>query len=84
MKAKCPHCDSGCERCSETGFIEVHFAEEDIGHYHAILCNLCGRNVGGALHRNGTEPPKVDPYSICPWCNAKDLRMTSCQESIDE
>lgn len=36
LKAKCPHCDTGCEKCSE-GYTEVTFGTEDSVLYSLIF-----------------------------------------------
>jgi len=79
MKAKCPYCDKGCDKCNE-GYIEVKFSTE--GHYHYMICNACGENNGGHLHtKDRPLPEKPSKYSVCPHCGSHDLRFSTCEES---
>jgi hypothetical protein len=71
MKAKCPYCQDGCDKC-DSGFIEVLMLDK----YVAQVCNSCGRSVGGWAVGEGLPPlpSKPNPFAICPWCNTNDLR----------
>lgn len=79
MKARCPHCKDGCDKC-DRGWIEVSFAST--GHYHALICNVCEVGVGGRLH-SPTRPLRTDlGGAVCPHCGGHNLRLSTCEESI--
>lgn len=81
MKAKCPYCEAGCDKCQE-GYIDVRFATIDEGHYHFMVCNNCGCETGGHLHRPGEDMPmKPSKYTICPNCRSQDLDFCTCEEA---
>ena len=44
MKAKCPHCQTGCDKCTG-GFIEVQFPDNE--RLYARKCWVCGFENGG-------------------------------------
>lgn len=50
MKAKCPHCTSGCDRCDHTGFITVKFAQGDL-YTRACTTFECGFENGGLISK---------------------------------
>lgn len=54
--------DPTCERCGGTGFLEVHFPDED--ELEAVWigrCPECGSENGIYLQRKGQPPPENDP-----------------------
>ncbi len=67
MKAKCPFCESGCEKCTD-GYTEASFASGTIWTRH---CNACEEDNGGSI-REGEEPPKHKPGN-CVWCESTDV-----------
>ena len=65
MKAKCPHCKDGCEKCDK-GFVEVDFAE---GITYDLVCKKCGQVVGFHIDE-GNDPPTdaTAEHACCLWC----------------
>lgn len=49
LKAKCPSCKEGCDKCLD-GYIEVTFGKEDEIMY-SLICNKCGGCAGGVFRR---------------------------------
>lgn len=47
MKAKCPHCQSGCDRC-DGGFFDVEFADGSV-YTRACTNEACGFENGGRI-----------------------------------
>lgn len=70
MKAKCPHCEGGCGKCSD-GFIDISLPEEFV----SMVCPACGAEVGGQATGEGFPalPTKPSRYAICPYCNVGGL-----------
>ena len=70
MKAKCPYCAEGCDRC-QGGFTEVTFADGDVFTRH---CNGCGKDNGGRIAAEFLKPPEqwAKP-SPCVWCGSADM-----------
>ena len=63
MKAKCPHCVSGCEKCKGTGQLDVSFAEGD---WFTRLClNPECLFVNGGRICEGFPPESSGPCVIC-------------------
>jgi hypothetical protein len=75
LKAKCPHCDIGCEKCSE-GYTEVTFGTKDSVMY-SLICRDCGSNVGGGLLDSETrrivEILDLGKRAICPFCDTMNI-----------
>jgi hypothetical protein len=82
MKAKCPYCDNGCPKCVD-GYVEVHFATPDQGHYHPLICNACGLTSGGCLHTPDRPMSEVHRNAVCPSCGGEDLRYGTCEEALE-
>ena len=60
MKAKCPFCQSGCDKCKE-GFVEVELSK---GLVYDLKCNKCGSIVGFHID-DGDNPPEKDMSDMC-------------------
>lgn len=69
MKAKCPHCQDGCDRCEE-GFMEVGFAS---GALYTSHCNACGEDNGGRIANSRFPREKWQPPGDCVWCKSLDV-----------
>jgi hypothetical protein len=74
LKAKCPHCHDGCEKCFE-GYAEVTFGTEDSVLY-SLICNDCGASVGGGFLDSKTIKiiSIINKGAICPFCNSKNIQ----------
>lgn len=76
LKAKCPHCRDGCEKC-DGGFWDVTMPEDDWYTTHC-LNPLCGFDNGGSQGsrlRDRTEP--------CVMCRHPETVWIPMCESID-
>lgn len=65
MKAKCPFCEDGCEKCTD-GHTEATFASGTLWARH---CNACGEDNGGCIFKG---PPQRKPMD-CVWCKSADV-----------
>lgn len=73
LKAKCPNCKEGCDKCLD-GYIEVAFGKEDEIMY-SLICNKCGGCAGGGFSTpDKINLNKVSKYAICPICGEQDLK----------
>lgn len=83
MKAKCPHCNNGCEKCQGTGFISVSFAEGDL--FTRLCLNPRCQFVNGGRICDGFPPESSGPCVICggetDWAAADDPRLQSNEEA---
>ena len=77
MKAACPHCfdntahqAQGCEKCQQTGYIDVQFAD---GVVYELWCRTGDhRSLGFHIDAGGDPPPDPVMESICcSKCGAK-------------
>lgn len=83
MKAICPHCGSNsCDKC-EDGYINVNLADIAMGHYHFYICLDCGEENGGLLHYADRPVPAKSPRAVCPYCGSANLRVSTCEESME-
>lgn len=73
LKAKCPHCDTGCKKCSE-GYTEVTFGTED-SFLYSLICKDCGTSVGGGFLDSKTIKiiDIINKGAICPFCEGKNI-----------
>lgn len=70
MKAACPHCFDntiskahGCEKCQQTGFIDMQFAK---GALYEPRCRLCGaEGFGMHISEDGKSPTMDDVEDAC-------------------
>lgn len=69
MKAKCPNCEKGCEKCKD-GFIEVSIAKGKLFTRH---CDDCGFDNGGRVVPEGKDPPEGKP-APCVMCKSQNTR----------
>lgn len=75
LKAKCPHCNDGCDKCSN-GYTEVTFGTEDSIMY-SLICNDCGTCAGGGFLDGKSEKAleHLGKYAVCPFCVGSNLRV---------
>ena len=72
MKAKCPHCTGGCERC-DLGFVDVTFPSGPEVKRYTLVCS-CGCAAGGGFRggrygsTDASEILKDKGRAICPAC----------------
>lgn len=71
MKAKCPYCQTGCNKCSD-GFWEVSFKQDGI--LYGISCGDCKGSIGGGFLDSKDEIEKF-PHKEekCPFCGSQNL-----------
>jgi hypothetical protein len=74
VKAKCPYCSAGCDRCSG-GTIEVSFPTGPEYQRWAKICQGCGAVAGGCFSGLDLPEPFVDKYTVCPACGGKNIRL---------
>lgn len=67
MKAKCPYCENGCDKCKD-GYIDVYFPSGFDNIEYEINCKDCGTNSGGGFSGGDLPDPKISKYQICPKC----------------
>ena len=65
MKAKCPCCISGCNKCDQSGKIDVKLAE---GNLWTRACVICGFENGGRIEKGDKEPKELS--GKCVMCGA--------------
>lgn len=63
MKAKCPECVNGCDRCKGTGYISVSFIEGDM--FTRLCLNPECQFVNGGRICDGFPPESSGPCVIC-------------------
>lgn len=63
MKAKCPHCKDGCDKC-EDGFFEVKLAE---GNWFTRACTnpMCGFHNGVRISKSKLEGTSAGACAHC-------------------
>jgi hypothetical protein len=69
MKAKCPYCEKGCDKCKE-GYIEVSFTKGKIYTRH---CDDCGFDNGGRIVPSEYPRPTEKLYP-CVNCGSEKVR----------
>ena len=74
LKAKCPHCNDCCEKCSN-GYTEVTFGTEDSVMY-SLICNDCGTCAGGGFldAKTARIVASLSKGAICPNCRGENLK----------
>jgi len=81
MKAKCPHCNDGCDKCTD-GFTEAFFAEGD---WFTRLCeNPRCLFVNGGRICEGFPPETSGPCVVCGgetrWIDYNDPLLENIEE----
>lgn len=68
LKAKCPHCQSGCDKCTD-GFTTVEFPEGDWYTRHCTnpLCGFDNGGCQGAYLYEGLEPCLMCQHHETVW-----------------
>lgn len=70
MKAKCPYCQTGCDKCKD-GYTTVSMAT---GALYTRHCNACDEDNGGRIAAaTGTPPEQWRPPGPCVWCHSPDV-----------
>lgn len=80
MKAKCPYCHDGCEKCS-AGFLSVSFATGDLYTRECTNPN-CEFQNGGRIVEKGTVPK--DHLDPCIYCGSRCEWFHVCTLEDDE
>lgn len=65
IQAKCPHCATGCTRCTN-GYVQLRIANSR--YFYARKCTNphCGQTNGGRMSDEVLQGGTATP---CPWCN---------------
>lgn len=79
MKAKCPHCNSGCDKCQD-GYTEVSFPSGPGVKFWRKVCKDCGGIAGGCFSGPGLPDPKVSAYAICPDCDGSNIDLVEARK----
>ena len=71
MKAKCPYCTEGCDRC-QGGYVDVVLASGQVWTQH---CDACGEDNGGRIACEEMLPPdQWKPPKPCVFCGSARTR----------
>jgi hypothetical protein len=80
MKAKCPHCRNGCEKC-DGGYFEASIA---VGDWYTRHCNQCGFDNGCRVATEFMPPfaewAKPNP---CIYCKNEDMQWLLVAKSTE-
>ena len=69
MRAKCPHCRDGCDRCGGIGYQEARFATGAL--YTRHCTNLeCGFDNGGRIVGPDSPVDVEEPPEPCLHCGS--------------
>jgi hypothetical protein len=79
VKAKCPYCKNGCEKC-DGGYNKASMATGKIYTRH---CNDCGEDNGGRIAAAFVLPPhQWNPPDPCVWCHSPNVEWLLVGEVI--
>lgn len=81
LKAKCPDCNEGCDKCFN-GYTEVTFGAEDSIMY-SLICNDCETCAGGGFidSKSAKMLECLGKHAMCPGCGGKNLKKVIEDES---
>jgi hypothetical protein len=79
MKAKCPHCKTGCDKC-DNGYFDTHVA---VGDWYTRHCKECKMDNGVRVATEFLPPQSEWPSpNPCVFCGSANMEWQKVETAI--